>query len=228
MTFSNRRFSNWELSKRKVAANDKIGQHAHHARVRWAPSRLRRIARHPALWWALALVLMVGGGTSLVQRAEQLEQARANWGAAQQVLVVASAVGSGERVAGSVEVRELPVALIPDGAVSDIGSNAFARVDLFAGEVLLDRRVSANQGGELPDNTAALTVTLAQRATLVDVGDLVDLWTVDTAAGQSHRVAHRVVVLGHDDATLTIAVPHADVGDVALAAVRPLTAALVG
>lgn len=203
-------------------------QRAHAVRVRWAPSRLRRIVRHPALWWLLAVCLAVGGGASLLQRIDDLDGAIAGWGETRAVAVITRPVAVGESVSGAIEVRELPVALVGESAVSSVGDNAFARVELHAGEVLLAERLSSSDAGGLPADTAALTVTLAQQSPLVGIGDLVDLWTVDTALGRSDRVATRVVVLAQSDNALTVAVPHADVGNVALAAVRPLTAALVG
>jgi len=216
------------FAKRNAGTARTVGRHAHQIRVRWAPSRTRRIVRHPVLWWTLAVALAIGGGARLSQQFDQLDEARSSWGATRDVVVVIRPVAVGEPIAESVEVQSLPAALVSDSAVASVSDQAFARVDLFAGEVLLHERLSATEVGELPAATAAITVTLAQHSPLVEIGDLVDLWAVDTAAGESYRVAQRVVVLALAQADLTVAVPQADVGDIAVAAVRPLTVALVG
>ena len=63
---------------------------------------------------------------------------------------------------------------------------------------------------------------------LVELGDLVDLYMIDSANLSSHRVAERVVVLAIGDSDITVAVEATDVAAATVASLRPVSVVLVG
>ena len=86
----------------------------------------------------LASIVAVGAIASLVLSAKvaAVEQERANWGRTTTVAVVIEPVALGQRVADSVELRELPLAVVPVGAATTVAITSLAKVPLYVGEVL--------------------------------------------------------------------------------------------
>ena len=210
----------------------RVRPRVHAARVIWAPSRARRLLRHRATRVGVVVALGLLTGIRLVSTLEELDQQRADWGSSEVVLVVTERIEPGELVADSVETQELPVALMASGSVDHVGSDSRAKVTMFPGEIVIGERVTAadDEAGsvELPGGTVALTVPIVRLVPLLAEGDLVDLWTVDSANFSSRRVATNVLVLALSDDDITVAIPQDDVGAVALASLRPVTVALVG
>lgn len=149
------------------------------------------------------------------------------WGTTTSVVVVQRLVPAGAELTGALAMESRPQAMVPDGAMTALPTSGRAGVDLFPGELLLLDRVRNSDDRGMPHDTLAVTVMIDGAAPLVTQGDLVDLWVTDAANLSSHRVVHSVVVLARHDDELTIAVPQALVGDVAVAALRPLTVALM-
>lgn len=181
----------------------------------------------------MALLLGFVGASALRNQVVSLDAERAAWGETVAAWLVTDDVGAGERIVGSVERTMLPKALVPTSSLAppsegDLPTAAIARVPLVAGEVLVRDRVAGAGDRLLDEDQVALTVTMSTTSSLVDVGDLVDVWAVDAAAGASRAVVRNARVLDRDDLDLTIAVDRAVAGPVALAALRPVTIALVG
>ena len=194
----------------------------------WGPSAIRRILRRRAVWWVFAAACALLGGVELNGRIESLEAERAAWGDTESVVVVTAPVAVGEEVASSAELRLFPGAMVPASALRSVPTAGVAKADLHPGEILLGSRVTGESEGALPEGTSAMTLQLFGRAPLVRVGDLVDIWVVDSANQSSERVAARLVVLERSDADITVAVPADQVAAAAVAALRPVTAVLVG
>jgi len=210
----------------------RVRQRTHALRVIWAPSRIRRVLRHRGIRAGVVVALGVAIGLSLITEFDELDQQRLEWGSLDAVLVVNQQVEPGELVAGAVEQRELPLSLLSPGSVRDLAPDSRAKVTLFPGEIVLGQRVtgsssSADASG-LASGTVALTVPIVRLVPFLTDGDLVDLWTVDSANFSSRRVANNVVVLAFSQDEITVAVSEAKVGDVTAASLRPLTITLIG
>jgi hypothetical protein len=205
-----------------------VRQRSRSARLVWAPSRLRRVVRNR--WVQLAAVIAAASTLMMTGAAQaaQVEEAKASWGENQPVLVVTKAVAAGDLVAASVEVRNLPVAMVPDGAIGQVASDQRARTPLFAGEVLLGQRVTGERTGSPPAGTAALTVGVATQPPSLEAGDVVDVWSVDARDLSSDQVMHNVIVLDFSDQTVTVAVPTSQLRRATAAALRPLIVTVTG
>jgi hypothetical protein len=157
-----------------------------------------------------------------------LDQARLAWGNTSTVAVVTTPVDIGQSVSGAVELRDLPVAMIPRSAVSAVEPGSLAKVPLHVGEVVLAPRLTNSDARGPSAGTVAITLAVVTQVPLLDVGDLVDLWIIDSANFSSRRVAEHVVVLAFSDDDVTVAVPDAQVADATAASLRPVTMTLVG
>ncbi len=200
-------------------------------RVSWAPSRVRRLVRHRGVASLVVVVAIAVTATAVQQRVADLEQQRASWGATTTAFVITRDVPAGEPLDGRVSIRKLPEALVPTTALradtAALSDRAQARVDLVAGEIVVASRVTGMNSGRLPDDTVAVTVPIQGAASMVSSGDTVDLWSVDSSTFASARVAGPVRVMQRDGADLTVAVPAADIGAIAAAALRPLVVVLL-
>lgn len=205
-----------------------LSRTARAARAIWRPSLLRRLVRRRLVWWILAVVLAVLGASVFADQRRGLASAKADWGATTPVLVTVRPVPVGEQLAGRTEVRSVPVALVPDDSLSSLPRNAIARVELYPGEIVLAGRVAGTAGRGIPEGFVAMTMQLLGAAPLVERGDLVDVWVVDTTTATSRRVGTRLPVLDRSDDDVTLALPEADAGQAAIAALRPVTLVLVG
>lgn len=203
-----------------------VRRSTHAIRASWAPSRFRRIARNR--WVRSSVVLAVGVAATLAVSAQaaQVEAARTQWGELVSVLIVQQPVTAGGRVADSVAIQEIPRAMAPASAIESIEHTSTARVNLFPGEILQAERV-IGPDDPLPPGHAALTLSMNTPMSLVRVGSLVDLWTIDSANLSSRRIAVGVVVLALGDNSITVAVADESVGEVTAASLRPVTVTLI-
>lgn len=204
-----------------------FGEQRRAARVAWAPSRARRVLRHRVVRIVLAVTAAVLVAVFVQDRSVTATTAVERWGSTTSVVVVERFVAAGDELAEAVALGTRPTAMVPSGAMTAVPIDGRAGVDLYPGELLLlDRVRNADERG-MPRGTLAVTVVIDGAAPLVTPGDLVDLWVTDAANLSSRRVVDSVVVLARHDEELTIAVPEQLVGDVAVAALRPLTVALL-
>jgi len=200
----------------------------HKLRVIWAPSLLRRLLRNRYVQATAVLLVGVICALSLAARVAALDTQRRAWGQGEQALLLVDDVAVGEMVASAVEIRELPKALVPEGAMGAVDDAVRAKVPLYAGEVLLSSRVTGQRTSGLAASTVAMTLPVVAQVPLIAEGDLVDLWAVDSANFTSQRVASNVVVLAFSDRDVTVAVPEAQVPAATVASLRPVTITLVG
>jgi hypothetical protein len=184
--------------------------------------------RRRVSWWTVAAVCGLIGVAQLRSGYAAIDTARAEWGETARVLVLTSPVRAGDALGDSVETRVVPVAMVPAAAALTLPPGALAKVDLFDGEVLLERRMTGGGSRALPAGSAAVTLQLLGAAPLIEAGDLVDIWMADSAAMTSRRVGRRLVVLARSESDLTVIVSESQVGDLAIASLRPVTAVLVG
>ena len=144
------------------------------------------------------------------------------------MVVAIESIKAGDRVSSLYEMRELPRAMIPPSAARSVPDGALAKVALHRDEIVLASRLTGADERGLPPGSSAMTLPLYGPAPLVQTGDLVDIWAVDSANLSSRRVGERLVVLARSDTDITVAVPQDQVADAAVVALRPVTAVLVG
>jgi hypothetical protein len=169
------------------------------------PVALRRLlARRPWIHWLVVLAAALATGAALRERVAGIDDARRAWGDARAVLVARHDTPPGEAL--EVDVREVPAAIVPQGAL-DRGTSAerlIARQDVSAGEIVTARDVGrAGQAGPaslLPDGWAAVPI-MESPAVGAAIGARVQV------VGDGVVLAPNAIVVGyHDDVTL-VAVP---------------------
>ncbi len=169
-------------------------------------STRRVLARRPWIQW-LAIIAIAAAVTALVHaRLQQVDRQRDSWGSTRTVLVASEFVEIGEPLL--VEARDLPAAMIPDGAIDPDEARAgtrIARQRVGVGEIVTRLDVVADTGPQAmtPEGWLAVPVVESPRSGAV-VGDRVqvasDGWTLSADA---------LVVGQFDDVTL-LAVPAAE------------------
>ena len=174
--------------------------------LRVLPVAVRRLlARRPWIYWLVVLVLGLATGAAMHHRVAAVDEARRRWGETETVLVASTDARPGDAM--QVDVRELPVAIVPLGALpadTQPGDMLVARQDVMAGEIVTSADIGRigydGAAALLPDGWAA--VPLVESPPLgAPVGARVQI------AGDGIVLAPDAIVVGyHDDVTL-IAVP---------------------
>jgi Flp pilus assembly protein CpaB len=185
--------------------------------------RLRRVlATRPIVYWSLTLALAAGTFAVLQRATTDATDARRRWGETRSTLVATRPIAVGDVIGpANAVVRQLPVALLPAGALdtlpdpADPAASVVAAAPLAAGEIVTHARLG--RGGRSP--TAALLgdghrgVAVAVPGGLpLQAGDGVDV------VGAAGVVARRARVVRVSDGTAVLDVAEADAPAVARAA----------
>jgi hypothetical protein len=199
------------LSDHLAALGTRLGWPGKVTRLRWI------VARHVPARLALGGVLAVG--SLLAVRAEQRDAVaeRDRWGAAVAVLVARVEIVAGTPLSTElVELRRLPAALVPAGALAVLSGNDVAADRLSAGEVVLAHHTSSGPGiaARLAPGTAGVGVPLAALTFVPQVGDTVTLvGTADEVGLDGTGGVGGTVeptdgeVIAVDDAAILVSVP---------------------
>jgi hypothetical protein len=165
------------------------------------PVALRRLlARRPWIHWLVVLTAAAATGAALRERVNAIDDARQAWGDAREVLVARADTRPGQPL--DVDVRTVPSAVVPQGALARDGSRAplIARQDVSAGEIVT--AVDVGRGGQagpaalLPDGWAAVPIVESPAAG-APIGARVQV------VGDGVVLAGDAIVAGyHDDVTL--------------------------
>lgn len=191
------------------------------ARLRRRPDVLRpalALRRHPRLWWACVGLLAVTVGAVVAAGVGAAEEARASWGSTRQVVVLTRDLPAGHRLGGDdVRLEERPIAVLPDGALTEVPPDGTLATLAVSGEVLVEDRLARTGlsplAASLPPGTRAVAVPVeAGLAPPLEVGDAVDLLVTvaPEIAGEGPPgfvLAHAAPVVAVDDAAVTVAVP---------------------
>ena len=169
------------------------------------PVALRRLlARRPWIHWLVVFAAAVATGAALRERVAGVDDARRAWGEAREVLVARRDTTPGEAL--EVEVRELPAAVVPLGALAPEAraQPLVARQAVTAGEIVtaidVGRAGDAGPTALLPDGWAAVPIVESPAAGAA-VGERVQI------VGDGVVLASDAIVVGyHHDVTL-VAVP---------------------
>jgi hypothetical protein len=196
--------------------------------MRFVARARHELARRPWIHWCLVAGLSTAAATSVASALAGVDRARESWGATANVLVATHPVPPGTPLAGVVERRSVPVAVVPDGAVAMVdlvdraGGGAVARQHLAAGEIVTAADVAPASGPAAlaPFGTRVVTVVV-QVPTPAAVGDRVAI-----AADGVELVADAVVV-GRLDGAILVAVRTDRAATVAAAAMAPTGVALL-
>jgi Flp pilus assembly protein CpaB len=191
--------------------------------------RRRRVPYWLTASTAALLVALAVGRLSAAAAAE-----RDRWGTTRPAVVVTSVVRAGDRLAGHVTTRSVPVALLPRRALATLPPDAVAAVELAPGEIVLAHRLTGRStvAARMPAGTRAVAVPSAGGLPL-EVGDRVDVLatfdTGDTASEPTLAVAHDALVLAVGEEAATVAVSQSAAPRVAYAlAVGTITLVLSG
>lgn len=178
------------------------------------PYRLRHLlATRPIVYWSLTLALAAGTAVIVQRLTTDAAEARQRWGDTRPTLVVTHPVAAGERLSeANAAVRELPLALRPDGALEAMPAAPAPAVAtaLATGEIVtaarLGRAGRSELAGLLPDATRGVAVVVPDGLALVpgDVVDVVAATGVVAHAATVVRVAEQVAVLAVSEAQAPI------------------------
>lgn len=190
-----------------------------------AVSRARlTLAHRPALRHAIVAGLALLAGWTALSWSGRVEAERARWGETVPVLVARADLAAGEMVVGSVERRDVPLALVPPSAVELVESvdavdagpdqlRVVARRTIAAGAILtgLDVAMHGHPDSLLAPGEVAVAVAERIRSG-AQVGD-----RVMVVADGFVLVPTATVIAAHDD-RMVVAVPEALAAGVAAAA----------
>ena len=179
------------------------------------------LARHRWAYWLIVATLAAVPALAVHDHMTRLDQARRSWDETRPVLVASTALGPGEPIL--TRTVEVPVALLPSGALEELPAGARLRQRVAAGEVLTDLDVADRRG----------PASLADEGTVV-VG-LADPLSGAVAIGLDVQVAADGIVLAEAaavvdvvDDVVFVAVREADGAVVAAAAQRGIASLLYG
>jgi Flp pilus assembly protein CpaB len=200
--------------------------------------RARRALARPAVRRLLVGLVALATGLTVASLVRSADAARRRWGDTRAVAVASRDLAIGDALeAGAAEVRRLPAALVPSGALSAPPVGALVRQPIAAGEALVADRLAPDgltgAAALVPPGSRAVAVPLAPvPAPPLAVGDLVDLLAVippgtDGEAGvdgggfdagePAFPLVETVPVVDVGDETASVAVPEADAPRVAYA-----------
>lgn len=179
-------------------------------------ARLRLLlARRPRLYWATAIACAGLVGVVTANSTARLEATRNAWGETRTVVVVRSDTPTGSRP--DVDLRALPVAMLPDTALDVLPPEGVAAHGLSRGQVLTVNDIVA------PAVADGIRLAVPARgAPVLAVGQTALLLTVDGARCEGP-------VIARDEEWLDVAVPERCATAVALAVLAgDLVVAAVG
>jgi hypothetical protein len=157
--------------------------------------RARRLAARPAVRRVAVAVLALVTGLVSASLVRAGDEARRSWGTTRPVAVAVRDLQPGDPVAtDAVEVRNLPEAVVPAGALDEAPAGAIARQQVLAGEPLVEARLAPHgltgTAALVPPGHRAVAVPVGPTgAPPLTVGDLVDVLAVAPAAGLAPTAA---------------------------------------
>jgi Flp pilus assembly protein CpaB len=205
--------------------------------------RARRALARPVVRRLLVGLVALATGLTVASLVRSADAARRRWGDTKPVAVATRDLAIGDALeAGAAEVRRVPAALVPSGALSAPPVGALVRQPIAAGEALVADRLAPDgltgAAALVPPGSRAVAVPLASvPAPPLAVGDLVDLLAVIPPGGEADGggggpggegggfeasepafpLVETVPVVDVGDETASVAVPEADAPRVAYA-----------
>ena len=168
----------------------------------------RALRRRPAPFWLAALALSLVSGTTVARLAGSAVAAADRYGGVRPVLVATADLPAGTVLAaGDTEVRPVPAAFVPEGALRAPADGAVLAAAVVAGEAVVEARLAPSGTSAvaalLPPGTRGVAVPTGPGALPLRVGDVVDvLATLDSTLAVA--VDAPVVDVGPDAATIAV------------------------
>jgi hypothetical protein len=157
------------------------------------------VARHPWIYWLVIAVIAGAVALTSASAMARVDAARRSWGEQTTVWVTASPIEPGQPIAA--DPREVPVAVVPVGALTQSPAGSVALQRIGAGEIVTSIDVSANgRAGLIPPGWVAFVVPASPEH--FATGDHLAVYAGDqlVAAG---------LVVGDGESELMIAIPAA-------------------
>jgi SAF domain len=177
-----------------------------------AAAARRILVRRPWIYWSFVAVATIGTAASMLQRTDHIDAAREAWGTSRTVWVAVGPHVPGDAL--TAETREVPAAIVPDGALTDADRpiGAIARQRIGAGEIIHLVDVAANDRPQAITPVGWLAVPVIESPpSAARLGDRV------VVASDGLVISADAVVVGANDEVTLIAVPAADAPGVAAA-----------
>lgn len=181
------------------------------------PGRVLR--RRPAPFWLLAVALSLVTATTVARLVSEAEAAAARYGAVRPAVVATRHLPAGTVLApGDAEVRSVPAAFLPPGALEAPVEGAVLSAAVVEGEPLVGERLApagtSPVAALLPPGTRGIAVPTGAGALPLSAGDVVDvLATVEPGLGDEPTFpvasAATVVDAGEDAVTIAVRVEEA-------------------
>ncbi len=199
----------------------------------------RRLVGSPIAFWVTAIALAGVTGTILAGLVSRAQVTTSRYGHQRAVVVATREVAAGQALRpGDVEVREMPAAFLPAGALTVAPLGRTVVVPLFPGEVVIAAKLApkglSGVAALLPPGTRAVAVPTGGASAPVRRGDVVDvLASFDpstTGSGEpTVTVAVGALVVDVGDDVVTVAVLPEEASRVAFAVAHGVvTLALTG
>lgn len=191
------------------------------------------LVRRPPWFWIAAVVLAAATGLTAARLLGQASAEAARWGDLRPTLVAATDLEPGSVVdPGDAVVEQLPVALVPAGALDGPADGRTVAATIHRGEAVLAERLApaglSATAAVLPPGSVGIAVPAGPGALPLEAGDNVDvLATFDPDASSGGEptfpVARRASVASVGEESVTLAVAEDEAPRVAFA----LTAGVV-
>ena len=162
-----------------------------------SPRPFARLRRRPSVYWLVAGALALLTALVVARAVGRAEAGAARLGGLRPVAVARTTLPAGATVRpGDTEVRQLPGALVPDGAVEEAPEGAVVASTVHEGEVVLSARLAPSGtsalAAALPVGTRGVAVPVDAGTPPVEPGDVVDVLATfdpDLAEGADPTVA---------------------------------------
>ncbi len=184
-------------------------------------ARLRSIAiRYRLVRLSLALIVAFAAALVVNNAHADAKANRDAWGTSQPVWVATGLIPSGTPLSDeNLEIAILPLAALPDDAVTELPIGQRTRVDLGTGEIIRHARLAPDAGSAISARLAPgqAGVSLPVEVNIYEIGDRVSLYD----ALEATALATSAEVIAKEDRQITVGVPEYTVPD----AVRSLSTA---
>jgi SAF domain len=186
-------------------------------------ARIRlELARRPWIHWCVVVALATGAAWSVAAALAGVDRARAAWGTVARVVVANQPLAPGDPLAGATQLRSVPLAVVPAGAVGELPDGAVARQRIGPDEIVTIDDVAARAGPPALAPPGTRIVAVAETVpTAAVVGDRV------AVASDGVELVDGAVVVGRIDGAVLLAVDAGRAAGVAAAAVAPAGVALL-
>lgn len=189
---------------------------------------LARLRRRPSAYWVAVVALALLTTLVVTRAVGRAEAGAARLGGLRPTTVALATLPAGATVGpGDTEVRSLPAALVPRGAVTSPPEGSVVAATVHEGEVVLASRLApagaSALAAALPPGTRAVSVPVDPAALPVEPGDVVDVLATfdpDLAEGAEPTVvvARGAVVVDVAEGAVVVAVTPGQAPRVAFAA----------